>query len=264
MFEIKYNFFNFEKSLNGYGWLNSKNKLFFNNVLYVAFSFNEKKYLIEIKNDENILFFNFLEGEENKEVYNFLKHVFNTEWNIENFFNYVKQNHPNFYKNFLEIKGARLFSSFSVEEAVITAISEQQISMKAALKIREKFLNSVNDGYFKIKNEKIFLFPNYKTILGNDVEFIKKAGFSKTKAEAILKSMEKIKNGKNDFINIKGIGPWTQKYIEIRTTLDENTFPLKDYGLKTAFEKFGINNYEKFLNKVKFPGIFAFYTMVSM
>jgi DNA-3-methyladenine glycosylase II len=143
-------------------------------------------------------------------------------------------------------------SEHLMEELVETIIN-QQLSGKAADTIYKRFL-----ALFKTKQ-----FPTPEQILKVDVEKLRSAGMSYSKANYIQNiagafkngelNIQKIKNMKDDEViteltKIKGVGKWTAEMILIFTLNREDVFSLGDAGLKRAIKNlYGITDEKKIL-----------------
>ena len=125
-------------------------------------------------------------------------------------------------------------------KAISLLIIEQQVSFKAAIRIKERFLKLItgksNDEVIKIKNEEM-----------------KKVGLSKRKVEYIKNTYlffdkYKIKFeylNENDIVKelskIKGVGKWTAEMFLIFILFKENIFSKGDLALINSIKK----NYKK-------------------
>ena len=125
-------------------------------------------------------------------------------------------------------------------KAISLLIIEQQVSFKAAIRIKERFLKLIkgksNDEVIKIRNEEI-----------------KKVGLSKRKVEYIKNTYlffdkYKIEFGylnENEIVKelskIKGVGKWTAEMFLIFILFKENIFSKGDLALINSIKK----NYKK-------------------
>ena len=125
-------------------------------------------------------------------------------------------------------------------KAISLLIIEQQVSFKAAIRIKERFLKLItgksNDEVIKIKNEEM-----------------KKVGLSKRKVEYIKNTylfFEKYKVefeylNENEIVKelskIKGVGKWTAEMFLIFILFKENIFSKGDLALINSIKK----NYKK-------------------
>ncbi len=125
--------------------------------------------------------------------------------------------------------------------ALINSIVSQQLSIKAADTIFNRFLDLFKDRY-----------PDAKTVLKMDVEKMRAAGLSYQKAGYIkniaqfsieetldYKKLKKLND--EDLINyltqIKGVGRWTVEMILMFSLQRENILPLDDLGIQNGIKK---------------------------
>ncbi len=131
-------------------------------------------------------------------------------------------------------------SKFLYEELVESIIG-QQLSGKAADTIFKRFLALFNNSKF----------PSAKQILETDVEKLRSAGISYSKASYIkniakafrnrdldIKILRKLSDDdvKKELIKIKGVGNWTAEMTLIFTLKREDVFSLGDAGLRRAIK----------------------------
>ena len=138
-------------------------------------------------------------------------------------------------------------------EELIEAIINQQLSGKAADTIYSRFLQ-----LFKCKQ-----FPTPEQILKIDVEKLRGAGMSYSKA-AYIKNIAQAFKDKNldtkilrkmsddevaiELTKIKGVGKWTAEMILIFTLNRTDVFSLGDAGLRRAIKNlYGITDEKKIL-----------------
>ena len=120
--------------------------------------------------------------------------------------------------------------------ALCRTIIGQQISVKAASSIFDKFQSKLN-------------IINYTNVLKLDIEEIKSCGLSYKKSEYILgiskyffKNPNAIKSWKNmsdesvtnELCKLNGIGPWSAEMFLMFCLLRPNILPLGDLGLRKA------------------------------
>jgi DNA-3-methyladenine glycosylase II len=137
-------------------------------------------------------------------------------------------------------------------EELVEAIISQQLSNKAADTIYKRFLS-----LFKNK------FPTPEQILKIDIEKLRSAGMSYSKASYIKNIAQAFKNGDLDIkilrkmsddevviklTKIKGVGKWTAEMILISTLNREDVFSLGDAGIRRAIKNlYGITDEKKIL-----------------
>jgi DNA-3-methyladenine glycosylase II len=125
-------------------------------------------------------------------------------------------------------------------EELVESIIGQQLSGKAADTIFKRFLAIFNDK-----------FPTFDELLKIDVEKLRKAGMSYSKAQYIKNIAQAFKNKdldvqklkkmsdedvKKELIKIKGVGNWTAEMTLIFTLNREDIFSLGDAGLRRAIK----------------------------
>ena len=125
-------------------------------------------------------------------------------------------------------------------KAISLLIIEQQVSFKAAIRIKERFIKLItgksNDEVIKIKNEEIKKVGLSK----RKVEYIKNTYlfFDKYKVEfEYLNENEIVK----ELSKIKGVGKWTAEMFLIFILFKENIFSKGDLALINSIKK----NYKK-------------------
>lgn len=125
-------------------------------------------------------------------------------------------------------------------KAISLLIIEQQVSFKAAIRIKERFLKLItgksNDEVIKIKNEEMKKVGLSK----RKVEYIKNTYlfFDKYKVEfEYLNENEIVK----ELSKIKGVGKWTAEMFLIFILFKENIFSKGDLALINSIKK----NYKK-------------------
>lgn len=127
-----------------------------------------------------------------------------------------------------EQKGLRIPQSATPFEAFSWAIIGQQISVKAAVSIRRKFIQT-----FGVQHSSgLFCYPNAVSLKGALESQLQAIGFSKAKAAALLLLAEKLNTKaliwpdsldasicsalSKQLLALKGIGPWTVSYGLLR------------------------------------------------
>lgn len=143
--------------------------------------------------------------------------------------------------------GLRIAGAFDGFETAVRGIMGQQVSVKAAGTIMNRFCCTYGS---KISTpyEKLFLsFPSIETVAAIDPDELCRIGLVKQRAESIvqlarfcldgklsleqavdpLDSMEKLKQ-------VKGIGDWTANYIAMRCWSWPDAFPYSDAGIQKA------------------------------
>lgn len=138
-------------------------------------------------------------------------------------------------------------------EELIESIIGQQLSGKAADTIYNRFLDLFNDNTEKLKRHgKISKkFPKPKELIDTDIEKLRSAGMSYSKAQYIknvaqafldgtidIKRLEKMSDEEviKELTKIKGVGKWTAEMILIFVMQREDVFSIGDAGLRKAIK----------------------------
>ena len=151
--------------------------------------------------------------------------------------------------NLYGLKGPKTPTIF---EALIIAITEQQIALPVAISMRkrlvEKFGNSIT-----IKDKRYYAFPSPESLAKARPEDIRELKFSSRKSEYIVNVSQKVASGDIDLetmknwktekvletlIKIKGLGPWTVEYMMCRGMGRYDALPANDMGLRASVTKF--------------------------
>jgi len=134
--------------------------------------------------------------------------------------------------NFPISPGLRLPGIWSMFEAGIRAILGQQVSIAAARTLVSTLVSTLGQ---QIDSSKL-LFPSPEAIANNELNFLKIPNTRKQTlrnlAQHYLESEEP--NDAQQWLKIKGVGPWTIAYAEMRGLSNPDIFLAGDLGVKKA------------------------------
>ena len=140
------------------------------------------------------------------------------------------------------ISGLRLPGIWSVFEAGIRAILGQQISVVAARNLVKRTTDELGEKKIgtKASNNKLY-FPTLNSIAASDFSFIKIPGRRKQTLSDLARhhldhSVFDNSADPNDWLAIKGIGPWTTDYAKMRGLSDPDIYLGGDLGVKKALK----------------------------
>lgn len=148
--------------------------------------------------------------------------------------------------------GLRAPKTPSVFEALIIAISEQQIALPIAIAIRKRLVEKYGKPLL-VNNQTYYAFPSPESLAKARVEDIRAMKFSTKKAEYIIDiairvtsgkiDLEKMKNWETEKIletltRIRGLGNWTVEYMMCRGMGRYDALPANDIGLRASVTKF--------------------------
>ncbi|QBR85316.1 DNA-3-methyladenine glycosylase 2 family protein [Legionella israelensis] len=149
---------------------------------------------------------------------------------------------------FMGVKPPRFPSLF---EALINAISCQQISLDAGLHIQNRLVQHVGIK-MNYKNQVLNAFPTAEDVSYCSVAELRKIGYSTHKSETIIRLASTLKEEQFSFncleekpndeviewlCQFKGIGRWTAEYVLLRGLGRIEIFPSDDIGAQNNLQK---------------------------
>jgi AraC family transcriptional regulator of adaptative response / DNA-3-methyladenine glycosylase II len=141
-------------------------------------------------------------------------------------------------KDFPFRTGIRLPGIWSMFEAGIRAILGQQISIGAARNLVSAVVEALGDKYGDKR-----LFPTPEAIANSELEFIKIPGSRKQTLRNLAQHYVNHENPNDaqQWLKLKGVGPWTVDYAKMRGLSQPDIFLGGDLGIKKALGKAGDN-----------------------
>jgi DNA-3-methyladenine glycosylase II len=181
------------------------------------------------------------------------------------------------------LKGLRPVSPPTVFEALVIAITEQQISLDAAVAIRSRLIEKYGE-IVEFEGRSFYAFPTPAVLAKAKLNQMMAVGLSRNKALYISELSKKVACKELDLeglrkmddeaaiaqlTKIKGVGPWTAEYTLIRGMGRVNSLPADDLGIQRAIsqsyfkgKRIGSTEVRRVLSKFSpFSGIAAFYLM---
>jgi DNA-3-methyladenine glycosylase II len=183
----------------------------------------------------------------------------------------------------IKLTGLRPIPPPSVFEALVIAITEQQISLDAAMAIRSRLIEKYGDR-LRFEERIFYAFPTPRSLAKTKTSQMRTVGLSRNKTRYIIELAKRVENGElelerlrtmNDksaiaeLTKIKGVGPWSAEYALIRGMGRVNSLPADDLGIQRAVSQayFGgrrvsSRDVRRVLGKfAPFSGIAGFYLM---
>jgi len=170
---------------------------------------------------------------------------------IEGFYKIAKRD-KKFAPIIKNLCGLRAPKTSTVFEALIIAISEQQIALPVAIALRKRLVEKYGES-IKVNGKKYYTFPNPESLAKAKAEDIKKLKFSLKKSEYIVDVSKKVANGEinlekmknlnkerilDELTKVRGIGLWTVEYMMCRGMGRYDALPANDLGLRTSLTKY--------------------------
>ncbi len=178
-----------------------------------------------------------------------------------------------------ELYGLKALRTASLFEMMVIAITEQQISLNAAYKIRNRMVRRFGE-----KVDDLFVFPSAESLSNASEGELRSCGLSKRKAEYIRGIAQQVSDrsididmfaslSDDDFrgalTKIRGFGPWSANYILVRGLGRIDCVPTDDLAVRSIVGKY-LGNGERMseaqvLNSITpfspFRGLAAFYLL---
>jgi DNA-3-methyladenine glycosylase II len=167
---------------------------------------------------------------ERDEARDFIYRLFNLGLNLKPFYRVARKDRV-LGSLTAKLKGLRFMTTPSVYEALICAITEQQISLNVARSIQTRMIKAFGKE-LRIEDTTYYAFPTADRLAMASLEQIRGCGLSLKKAEYTMEisrmvasqklDLEKFRSYKytekivDELTTIRGVGPWTAQYAAIR------------------------------------------------
>ena len=189
-------------------------------------------------------------GEEAERAVEIVERMLGTHVDLTRFYE-ISQAHPVLRDMVRRFLGAKPVVFPSLFEAVINAITCQQISLDACLSILTRLTITFGDKVY-LDNLTAYGFPRPETLI-NAKQELRKIGYSERKATYIGEvatkfasgeiQEERLRNASNEDViellgELKGIGRWSLDYILLRGLGRLNVFPTGDAGAQNKLRRY--------------------------
>ena len=146
------------------------------------------------------------------------------------------------------LRGLHPMRPATLFEMLVIAITEQQISLAAAHRIREKFLHRFGDPV-----EDLWAFPTPERVAGSSIPKLTACGLSRQKAVSIRELAQKVSGGLLDLTHLetlpdeevrtsllaqRGLGPWSAEYALVRGLGRPDRVPIEDLGVRNVVGRY--------------------------
>ncbi|MBW8192235.1 helix-turn-helix domain-containing protein [Neiella marina] len=146
------------------------------------------------------------------------------------------------------VSGIRLPGIWSVFEAGVRAILGQQVSVKAARNLVQQVVQELGERLPQQQtdtpdaNPPTKLFPTPQAVAESDLMFLK---MPNSRRQSLLNLASYCRqhgdSQPDDWLALKGIGPWTVDYVKLRGLSNPNIFLKSDLGVKNALKASGLS-----------------------
>ena len=129
-------------------------------------------------------------------------------------------------------------------ETLVTSITAQQVSLRAAFAIRSRLIER-----FGVGHDVAFAFPTAERLADATVDELMRLGFSQRKAEYVLAlarteldfdALARLadEDVKAQLVGLRGVGEWTADWFLARYLARPTAWPAGDLALRKAVERF--------------------------
>jgi DNA-3-methyladenine glycosylase II len=208
-------------------------------ILKASGTIDKPKLLVELRSDKEI------SNSEKEKINDIVRSLFNLDLSLKSFYEDIK-NDRIMSRIVHKLRGLKSPSTETAFEALISSITQQQISLNVASNIERKMIKAFGDK-LKLEDKLYYAFPAPKKLASATVEELRECGLSQRKAEYIKDVSKLIAEKKldlNKFENyrtediikelsqIRGIGTWTAELTMVRGMHRQEAIPADDLGLR--------------------------------
>ncbi len=185
-----------------------------------------------------------------------VSNLFNLDFELRQFYKEVSRD-PVMLKLTELLRGLKSPATQTVFEALISSITEQQISLDAAFSLQKRLTKTFGD-VIKINENIYYAFPTAEILASATIVELRSCGLSTRKAEYIRDIAALVSNGQldletlkshNDTIEIvdelcklRGVGVWTAELTLIRGMHKLEVLPADDLGLRKIISHYYCND----------------------
>ena len=136
------------------------------------------------------------------------------------------------------LPGLRVPGIWSDFEAGVRAILGQQVTVTQARKLVTDFVDNLGEDLIINDEVTCKLFPEPSDVCDHSLDFFRMPQARKDCLRRLAKYFadNDIPENIDDWLNIKGIGPWTVNYVKIRASKDPDIWLAGDAGVKNALK----------------------------
>ena len=147
-----------------------------------------------------------------------------------------------------ELHGLKPIRPASLFEMLVVAITEQQISMAAAYRIRKRIIERYGE-----RVNGLWVFPTPRRLSEASVAELMTCGLSQRKAEYVKGVAHEVTEGRLDLsrletmsdedvrfllLQIRGLGPWSAEYFLVRGLSRPDRVPADDLGIRSVVGRY--------------------------
>jgi len=211
---------------------------------------DKPRLVVEVREDTRLL------GESLEILRETIISLFNLNFNLTRF--YMEVSSDNIMSKLIkQLRGLKSPTTQTVFEALISSITEQQISLAAAFSIQKQMIRTFGD-VIRINKSVYYAFPTPESLASATIEQLRTCGLSTRKAEYIRDiaalisddklNLEKFKSYENtneivdELCKLRGVRAWTAELTLIRGMHKLDVIPADDLGLKRTISHYYCND----------------------
>jgi len=223
--------------------------------------------------------------EENDEIIDQIKHIFNTNYDLKSLYTFMDKDL--ILKRIKNNHYGLIPAAFpSIYEAVIAVIIQQQISLQVAWHMIALLIKKFGD-YVKADNKKFWAFPTPSKLANAKISELRKCKLSERKAQYIKDFSKAVASGEfnseslrkcshqeiiNRLTQFRGLGRWTSEMVIVTSISLDDMNPAGDLGARKAISHF--YNNDKLMSEEevraltdkwgKYKGIITYYCIAEV
>ena len=193
--------------------------------------------------------------EENDEIIEQIKHIFNTNYDLKSLYKFMDKD-PILKRIKDNRYGLIPASSPSIYEAVISVIIQQQISLQVAWYMTTLMIKKFGD-CVKVNNKEFWAFPTSSKLANAKISELRKCKLSERKAQYIKDFSKTVASGEFDpellreyshqeiidrLTQFRGLGRWTSEMVIVTSISLDDMNPAGDLGARKAISHFYNND----------------------
>ena len=176
-------------------------------------------------------------------VLDHMRQILHADLDLKPFYQ-AAEKEPRLREVIADLKGLKPVRPPDIFHMLVIALSEQQVSMTAALAIRERIISS-----FGTAIGRLTAFPRPETLSAADIRQLRSCGLSLRKAESLRELARLFASGEIDpeawkemedrelvelLTSLPGVGQWTAEYVLLRGLGRLDVVPGSDLGVRRA------------------------------
>ena len=165
-----------------------------------------------------------------------VKLLFDVDAPIEKIDQQLRLSLPTDFQYLLGLRIPGIWTNF---EAGIRAILGQQVSVAQARNLVTSFVDNLGDDLVSADQVKRKLFPEPRQVCDSSLDFFRMPQARKDTLRRLAEyfATGQASNNIDDWLSIKGIGPWSVNYVKIRAVKEPDVWLAGDAGIKNALKK---------------------------